>query len=192
MKPVSVLLSVCAAAVLAVTVGGSPAMAAGGRHGDMPEADKQLLRGPGAVKIINRQSGDCLDQSFVGGSEHQEVIAFPCERTAFNQYWHTNLQPDGTYMITTDFTKKCLDQNYANGVHHYDVLAYTCKNTRNQRWFINWDPNKAGYLILNEESGDCLDQNYANGQRHQEVLVWPCNFDPNRPFSNQVWRIEAA
>lgn len=174
---------VLAAGVVLAMSGASPAVAA-------ENVPVENTRAPqaGAVRMVNLASGTCLDQNFAGGIEHSDVIAYTCQEITINQWWHATRQDDGTYVISTDVTRKCLDQNYSDNQKHADILAFACHNANNQRWYITGDED-GGFHIKNVASGECLDQNYAGGVPHQEVIAFTCRGKGSR---NQSWRMVGA
>jgi hypothetical protein len=87
---------------------------------------------PGVYRIINKRSGQCLDQDFTGGTPHSRVLVWTCNGNG-NQHWELVLN-NGGYRLRNILSGKCLDQDYTGGVARSKVLAWTCNDQANQRW----------------------------------------------------------
>jgi len=111
-----------------------------------PPADNQrwtltwLPAQPDTVTIVDKASGQCLDQDYTSGTPHPGVLAFPCSNAA-NQQWVIQPRDEGAVSIVNKASGQCLDQDYTNNTPHPGVTAYPCWNGTkpddNQRWKLN-------------------------------------------------------
>jgi endoglucanase len=132
------------------------------------------------TRIMNRNSGRCVD--VVGGStaNSAEVIQYDCHSNA-NQQWQLQPVSGGYYQIIAQHSGRCLDVASVSTADGARVLQYDCHSGTNQQWELR---TSGGYTqIVARHSGKCLDvvsASTANGARIQQ---YDCNGGTNQQWS---------
>ena len=126
------------------------------------------------VMYRNVLSGQCLNQDYTGGTAHHDILAWPCDSSAPNEWWDITLTSAGSWVIKSVASGQCLNQDYTGGTAHHDVLAWPCSSSAtNDKWYIALSPTGDSEIVMNAESSQYLNQDYSGGTAHHDVLAWP-------------------
>ena len=91
----------------------------------------------GTYRIVNMNSGKCLDVVNASIADQANVQQFTCHGTA-NQRWIIREIPGDPYSIDVFInvnSGKCLDVVNASTADQANVQQFTCHGGRNQQWF---------------------------------------------------------
>ncbi|WP_392894522.1 RICIN domain-containing protein [Streptomyces sp. LN699] len=115
-------------------------------------ADKGPGSGPGTAEnariFVNRNTGDCLDDSLEKG-----LRSFDCNGMSY-QRWTVESAPDGTRQVRNHATGACLDADGAG------LRTSGCAAAASQKWVLTaW--GDASVEVRSKVSGACLDDGPA-------------------------------
>jgi hypothetical protein len=88
--------------------------------------------GDGYVRVVNQNSGKCLDVASASTADGANVIQYACGGGA-NQQWQW--QAVGSYSrLVARHSGKCLDVVGSGTGDGADIQQYTCGSGANQQW----------------------------------------------------------
>jgi hypothetical protein len=169
---VSAMLAVVALAVSAA----SAAPLNGAAHAVHGQSARPLQLITGTHFFTNNLSGGCLDQDYKSGVRHLDVLAYPCNFRA-NEQWGVNANANGSFTLVNVRSGGCLTQTGRA------ATVQPCSGSPFQAWWYVSVDNLSNYYFVNQAGHGCLDQDYHSGVQHLDVLAYPCNFAANEGWT---------
>jgi|GEM_PF-1333996 len=151
-------------------------------QGDIAGAVRFLSKdGPGTFKLVNVNSGKCLDVANWSRNSNAPVNQFECHGGANQRWYFWTVPGTGRALIINDWSGQCLDIPGFSLSDGAQLQQFPCHGFANQRFHYAYFNQR----LPNENSGKCLDvpnASSANGVRIQQFTCHTGN--------NQKWRIE--
>jgi hypothetical protein len=151
-------------------------------QGDIAGAVRFLSKdGPGTFKLVNVNSGKCLDVANWSRNSNAPVNQFECHGGANQRWYFWTVPGTGRALIINDWSGQCLDIPGASLSDGAQLQQFPCHGFANQRFHYAYFDER----LPNENSGKCLD--VPNGSTANEVRIqqFTCHSG-----NNQKWRIE--
>lgn len=139
----------------------------------------------GTYKIINRNSGQCLDVVGASTANSALVDQWPYGGGS-NQKWTVSYLGSGQYEIIGVGSGKALDVYGAGTANGTKIDIYPYSGNANQRWIFTATSN--GYYRISpaNATGSCLDVTGASLSNGAAVQLWAWNGG-----NNQQWILQA-
>ncbi|GAA2638474.1 RICIN domain-containing protein [Actinomadura fulvescens] len=138
------------------------------------------------LRLVNVNSGQCLDVVDASGASQANVQQWICNRGEA-QNWQFTDAGDGYYTLTNPNSGKCLDVDATDGSGTADgrnVWQYDCNGNPGQLWKAEKKAN--GYWLKSKRSDKCLTVEGGSMGSAANVLQWSCG-DP--VLDEQLWNI---
>jgi hypothetical protein len=135
------------------------------------------------MKVVNKETGKCLDVSDVSKEEGHNVHSWKCHGKP-NQRWDFIPLGDDHYELASQNSYQCLDVEGGESADGANVVQWPCQESANQRWRLE-SVDGGGYLLRASHSNKCLDVLDGDHDDGTNIMQWSCHGYPN-----QVWFLE--
>jgi hypothetical protein len=155
-------------------------------QGDIAGAVRVLTNnhGQATFKLVNVNSGKCLDVANWSRTNQAAVNQFDCHGGA-NQRWYTWTVPGtSTQLIINDWSGQCLDIPGGSLDNGAQLQQFSCHGFGNQQFSSTFFFSSFAFRFRNSNSSKCLDIPNASTASGVRVQQFTCHTG-----TNQQWRI---
>jgi hypothetical protein len=131
-------------------------------------------------RLINRNSGKCLDVNASSTADGAKVQQWTCGAGA-NQQWQVQAVAGGYVQIAGVHSDKCLDVSASSTADGGKVQQWTCNGGTNQQWRVEAVAG-GNVQVVNRNSGKCLDVGAFSTANGAAVQQWTCNGGTNQSW----------
>jgi streptogrisin C len=135
----------------------------------------------GAVKIVGKQSGRCLDVNAAGNADGTKIQLYDCNGTAAQAFQLKDLG-NGQYNLVNTNSNKCVDVSGSGTADGTLIQLWTCNGTNAQKFYFT-DMGGGNYRIANVNSNKCADASGANTGNGTQILQWGCHTGDNQQWA---------
>ncbi|GAA5061976.1 hypothetical protein GCM10023336_39920 [Streptomyces similanensis] len=157
-----------------------PYYATGGLLGS---ADASGVADGGTYRLVNANSGHCLDVSADSRAPGGNIQQWTCNGLG-PQKWRFAAHGDGVFTLTGANSGYCMDVENGSATPGANVRQWYCNGAAAQDWRLS-NVGRGYYRLVARSSGQCLD--VAGGSRDPggNVQQYTCN-----GLEPQIWRLE--
>ncbi len=137
----------------------------------------------GGGRLVDRNSGKCLDVNGGGSADGTKIQLWGCNGTGA-QAFQLNDAGGGLVSVVNPQSGKCLDVDHSGTANGTLVQLWGCNGTGAQKF--RREARGGGFdRLVNSNSGKCVDVSGSGSADGTQVHIWDCNGGANQDWSIQ-------